>query len=94
MYNYRCMDYFTIKDHSYESPKPVDTFRATMIVINNRRIYADDYDDEEDIDIRIDKGVMTVEFAGGMVRSTHWTFMDDFDMSEDDKMYYKDFTRL
>jgi hypothetical protein len=65
-----------------------------MIVINNRRIYADDYDDDEDIDIRIDKGVMTVEFAGGMVRSTHWTFMDDWDMTEDDKMYYKDFTRL
>jgi hypothetical protein len=89
------MDYFTIKDHSYESPHSIDTFRATMIVINNRRIYADDYDDEEDIDIRIDKGVMTVEIpGGGMVRSTHWTFMYDFEMTEDDKMNYKDFTRL
>ena len=94
MYNYTCMDYFTITDYSYESSKPVDTFKATMIVINNRRIYADDFDDDEHIDIRIDRGVMTVYFANGMVRSTHWTFMYDFEMSEDDKMYYKDFTRL
>ena len=88
------MNYFTITDYSYESSKPVDTFKATMIVINNRRIYADDFDDDEHIDIRIDRGVMTVHFANGMVRSTHWTFMYDFEMSEDDKMYYKDFTRL
>lgn len=88
------MDYFTITDYSYESSKAVDTFKATMIVINNRRIYADDYDDEEDIEIRIDRGVMTIRFANGLVRSTHWTFMDDWEMSEDDKMYYKDFTRL
>ena len=94
MYNYIRMDYFTITDYSYESSKPVDTFKATMIVISNRRIYADDFDDDEHIDIRIDRGVMTVHFANGMVRSTHWTFMYDFDMSEDDKMYYKDFTRL
>ena len=40
------MDYFTITDHSFESSKPIDTFRATMIVINSRRIYADDYDDD------------------------------------------------
>ena len=88
------MDYFTITDYSYESSKAVDTFKATMIVINNRRIYADDFDDDEHIDIRIDRGVMTIRFANGLVRSTHWTFMDDWDMTEDDKMYYKDFTRL
>lgn len=88
------MNYFTIKDHSYESSHDIDTFRATMIVINSRRIYADDYDDDEDIDIRIDRGVMTIKFAGGLVRSTHWTFMDDYEMTEDDKLYYKDFTRL
>lgn len=88
------MNYFTITDYSYESAKPVDTFKATMIVINNRRIYADDFDDDEDIDIRIDRGVMTIRFANGLVRSTHWTFMDDWDMVEDDRLNYKDFTRL
>ena len=88
------MNYFTITDHSYESPHKIDTFKATMIVINNRRIYADDYDDDEQIDIRIDRGVMTIRFANGLVRSTHWTFMDDWDMTEDDRLYYKDFTRL
>lgn len=88
------MNYFIIQDYSYESSKPVDTFKATMIVINNRRIYADDFDDDENIDIRIDRGVMTIHFDKGMVRSTHWTFMYDYEMSEDDKMYYKDFTRL
>lgn len=41
------MNYFTITDYSYESSKPVDTFKATMLVINNRRIYADDFDDDE-----------------------------------------------
>ncbi len=88
------MDYFTITDYSYESSKAVDTFKATMLVINNRRIYADDYEDDEQIDIRIDRGVMTIRFANGLVRSTHWTFMDDWDMTEDDRLYYKDFTRL
>lgn len=88
------MDYFTITDHSYESPYKVDTFKATILVINDRRIYADDFDDEENISIRIDRGVLTVEFAEGIIRSTNWTFIDDSEMSEDDKMYYKDFTRL
>lgn len=88
------MNYFTIQDHSYESPQPIDTFKATMIVINNRRIYADDFDDDEDIDIRIDRGTMTIKFPNGTVRTTQWTFIYDFEMSEDDKMYYKDFTRL
>ena len=88
------MNYFTIEDHSFASPHKVDTFRATVIIINNRRIFADDFDDEENIEIRIDRGVMTIRFAGGIVRSTQWTFIYDYEMSEDDKMYYKDFTRL
>jgi hypothetical protein len=88
------MDYFTITDYSYESSKAVDTFKATMIVINNRRIYADDFDDDEEIEIRIDRGVLTIRFAKGTVRSTNWTFTYDFEMSEEDKLYYKDFTRL
>ena len=88
------MDYFTITDYSYESSKPVDIFKATVIIINNRRIYADDFDDDEHVDIRIDRGVMTIRFAKGMIRSTQWTFIYDLEMSEDDKMYYKDFTRL
>ena len=54
------MDYFTIYDHSFESPEKVDTFKATILVINDRRIYADDFDDDENIDIRIDRGVLTV----------------------------------
>lgn len=90
------MDYFTITDHSFESPEKVDTFKATIIVINDRRIFADDFDDDEEIEIRIDRGVMTVEFANGtgMIRSTNWTFIDDWDLTEEDDMYYKDFTRL
>ena len=88
------MDYFTITDYSFESSKPVDTFKANIIIINDRRIFADDFDDEEHIDIRIDRGVMTIRFAKGTIRSTNWTFIYDLEMSEDDKMYYKDFTRL
>jgi hypothetical protein len=42
------MDYFTIYDHSFESPEKVDTFKATILVINDRRIYADDFDDDDD----------------------------------------------
>ena len=88
------MEYFTITDYSYESSKTVDIFKATVIIINNRRIYADDFDDDEDITIRIDRGVMTIKFPKGTIRSTQWTFIYDLEMSEDDKMYYKDFTRL
>lgn len=88
------MDYFTITDYSYESTKKTDTFKATVLVINDRRIYADDFDDDENIDIRIDRGVLTIFFEKGTIRSTNWTFIDDSEMSEDDKMYYKDFTRL
>ena len=78
------MDYFTIYDHSFESPEKVDTFKATILVINDRRIYADDFDDDENIDIRIDRGVLTVEFANGngTIRSTNWTFIDDWDLTE------------
>ena len=85
---------FKIIDYSYGNSKQVDTFKATMIIINNRRIYADDFDDDEDIIIRIDRGIMTVKFPGGIIKSTQWTFVCDLEMSEDDKMYYKDFTRL
>lgn len=88
------MDYFTIKDYSFESDLKVDEFKATILVINDRRIYADDFDDDENIEIRIDRGVLTIYFNEGMIRSTNWTIIDDYDMSEDDKMYYKDFTRL
>ena len=88
------MDYFTIKDYSSESDLNVDEFKATILVINDRRIYADDFDDDENIEIRIDRGVLTIYFNEGMIRSTNWTIIDDYDMSEDDKMYYKDFTRL
>lgn len=90
----KIMEYFTIRDYSYESPHNVDDFKATVIIINNRRIYAEDYEDDEDIDVRIDRGVLTIYFANGNIRSTNWTIINDFDMSEDDKMYYKDFTRL
>ena len=41
------MDYFTIHDYSFESPEKVDTFKATILVINDRRIYADDFDDDD-----------------------------------------------
>jgi hypothetical protein len=88
------MDYFTIIDYSYESSKPVDEFKASVMVINDRRIYAEDFADEENINVRIDRGVLTVKFAKGMIRSTNWTIIDDINMTEDDKMYYKDFTRL
>lgn len=88
------MVYFKITDYSYESTEPVDEFKATIMVINDRRIYAEDFEDEENIICRIDKGVLTVKFADGMMRSTNWTIIDDSKMSEDDKMYYKDFTRL
>jgi hypothetical protein len=37
---------------------------------------------------------MTIKFPKGTIRSTHWTFIYDLEMSEDDKMDYKDFTRL
>ncbi|MBQ2982784.1 MAG: hypothetical protein IJD58_11755 [Lachnospiraceae bacterium] len=88
------MEYFKISDYSYESSKAVDEFKATIMVINDRRIYAEDFEDEENITCRIDRGVLTVSFADGMMRSTNWTIIDDSKMSEDDKMYYKDFTRL
>jgi hypothetical protein len=88
------MVHFKITDYSYESSKPVDEFKATIMVINDRRIYAEDFEDEENITCRIDRGVLTVKFADGMIRSTNWTIIDDSKMSEDDKMYYKDFTRL
>lgn len=88
------MDYFIIKDYSFENELNVNEFKATILVINDRRIYADDFDDDENVEIRIDRGVLTIYFNEGMIRSTNWTIIDDYDMSEDDKMYYKDFTRL
>ena len=42
------MVHFKITDYSYESSKPVDEFKATIMVINDRRIYAEDFEDEEE----------------------------------------------
>ena len=85
------MKYFKIVDHDYTEPK---TFRANTLVINDRRIYAEDYDLDEELEMDVVGAVLTVKFPNGYIRSTNWTLIYDMEMDEIDASDYKDFTRL
>ena len=86
------MDYFEITDYDFANPQ---VERANIIVINDRRIYACDYEPEDFLEFRVDGAVLTIRMPNeGVIRSTNWTAIYDIDMEEEDIEYYKDFTRL
>lgn len=86
------MKYFEITDYDFDEPK---VERANIIVINDRRIYACDYDPDDFIEFRVNEAVLTIRMPNdGMIKSTNWTAIYDINMTEDDIEYYKDFTRL
>ena len=86
------MEYFEITDYDFKNPQ---VERANIIVINDRRIYACDYEPEDFIEFRVDGAVLTIRMPNdGVIRSTNWTTIYDIDMTDDDIEYYKDFTRL
>lgn len=86
------MDYFEITDYDFTNPQ---IERANIIVINDRRIYACDYEPEDFLEFRVDGAVLTIRMPNeGVIRSTNWTTIYDIDMEEEDVEYYKDFTRL
>lgn len=85
------MKFFSIIDYDFT---PARTERANIIVINDRRIYASDYEIGDFEEIRVDGAALTVRFNGGTVRSTNWTMIYDLEVDNEDKEYFKDFTRL
>lgn len=85
------MKYFKIIDHDYAEP---ETFKANTLIINDRRIYAEDYDLDEELEMDVVGAVLTVKFPSGYIRSTNWTFIYDMEMDDIDASDYKDFTRL
>lgn len=86
------MKYFEITDYDFDEPK---VERANIIVINDRRIYACDYDPDDFLEFRVNGAVLTIRMPNdGMIKSTNWTAIYDINMTEDDIEYYKDFTRL
>ena len=86
------MDYFEITDYDFETPQ---IERANIIVINDRRIYACDYEPNDFTEFRVDGSVLTIRMPNeGVIRSTNWTSIYDIEMEEEDIEYYKDFTRL
>lgn len=85
------MKYFEITDYDFT---PARKERANIIIINDRRIYAEDYNVGDFEEIRVDGAALSVRFTGGTIRSTNWTAIYDEDVDEDDKSYFKDFIRL
>lgn len=85
------MRFFAITDYDFT---PARTERANIIVINDRRIYAEDYEPGDFEEIRVDGAALTVRFNGGNVRSTNWTAIYDLEVDDEDRDYYKDFLRL
>ena len=90
--SHNTMKFFKIIDYDFEEPQEE---RATIIVINDRRIYACDYRSDDFEEIRVDGAVLTIRMPNnGVVRSTNWTTIYDEEMDKSDIEYYKDFTRL
>lgn len=90
------MDFFEIKDYDFNPPRYE---RASIIILNGRKIYATDYNAEDFIEMRIDGAVLTIKMGDeingtAMVRSTNWNTIYDLEMNKDDNLYFKDFTRL
>lgn len=86
------MEHFKIIDYDFTKPQ---IEKANIIVINDRRIYACDYEPEDFIECRVDGAVLTIRMPNeGVIRSTNWTAIYDIKMTPDDVEYYKDFTRL
>ena len=85
------MEFFSIKDYDFT---PAHTEKANIIVINDRRIYASDYEIGDFEEIRVDGAVLTVRFNGGNMRSTNWTTIYDAEVDHEDADYFKDFIRL
>lgn len=85
------MRYFEITDYDFT---PARKERANIIIINDRRIYANDYEPTDFEELRVDGAALTARFPGGCIRSTNWTTIYDADVETEDSEYYKDFIRL
>ena len=85
------MKFFEITDYDFT---PARRERANIIIINDRRIYASDYEIGDFEEIRVDGAVLTVRFNGGNMRSTNWTAIYDAEVDPEDADYFKDFIRL
>lgn len=84
------MKYFTITDYDFNPPR---VFQADTLIINDRRIYAEDYDEDEEMEMRVDGAVLMVKIGNKFgIRSTNWTTLKFADM--EDTSDYKDFARL
>lgn len=85
------MKYFKIIEHNFRG---TNEFFANTLIINDRRIYAEDYEPDELLEMTIVDGVLSVNFSNGYIRSTNWTFINEINMDNIDKSDYKDFIRL
>lgn len=85
------MKYFEITDYDFT---PARKERANIIIINDRRIYASDYEIGDFEELRVDGAALTVRFNGGTIRSTNWTAIYDLEVDPEDADYFKDFIRL
>lgn len=85
------MKQFEIVEHNFRGST---VFYADTLIVNDRRIYAEDYDPDEIVEMNITDGVLSVNFSNGYIRSTNWTFINEGNMDNIDKSDYKDFIRL
>lgn len=85
------MKFFEITDYDFT---PARRERANIIIINDRRIYASDYEIGDFEELRVDGAVLTVRFNDGNMRSTNWTTIYDAEVDPEDADYFKDFIRL
>lgn len=85
------MKFFEITDYDFT---PARRERANIIIINDRRIYANDYEVGDFEELRVDGAALTVRFNGGAIRSTNWTTIYDLEVDPEDSDYFKDFIRL
>lgn len=86
------MKYFIITDYDY---KPVKEIKADTIILADRKIFASNYDNQDDIEIRIDNGILSVIIDGEYhIHSCNWTTSYCDSMNSEEKEDLKDFTYL
>lgn len=86
------MEYFTITDYDYKEPKEI---KADTLILSDRKIFASNYENQDDIEIRIDNGILSVIIDGEYhICSCNWTTSYCDLMDKEEKEDLKDFTYL
>lgn len=81
------MKYFKIYNYDY---LPIKEERANLLVIQRRKIFAEDYEVGE-VDCSINHGILTVKFGKGSISTADWSIIYDIEMEESEKFNFKDF---